>query len=75
MISKKARLIGGYGRYRSGILKLSQFLISHCLVRIRPKGAVLEARELADFMPVLKFAEISLQVREGKTSFAGLMEP
>jgi DNA mismatch repair protein MutS2 len=47
-------------------LRLSQFPdISLPLVRIRPEGAVLDAREIADFIPVLEIAqEISLQVRE-----------
>jgi DNA mismatch repair protein MutS2 len=47
-------------------LKLSSFPdISHLIIRIRPEGAVLEAVELADFMPLLSIASvISEQIKE-----------
>ncbi len=47
-------------------LRLSHFPeISHLLVKVRPEGAVLEAQELAGFMPVLNISsDISMQVRE-----------
>jgi len=47
-------------------LRLSHFPeISHLLLKVRPEGAVLEAHELAGFMPVLNISsDISMQVRE-----------
>ena len=80
-IEKRLGLIGEIRKIsqQGNPLRLSQFPdISLPLVRIRPEGAVLEARELADFMPVLEIAqEISLQVREGEDLpfLRGLAEP
>ena len=79
-IEKRLGLIGEIRKIsqQGNRLRLSQFPdISLPLVRIRPEGAVLEARELADLMPVLEIAqEISLQVREEELPFLrGLAEP
>ena len=79
-IEKRLGLIGEIRKIsqQGNRLRLSQFPdISLPLVRIRPEGAVLEARELADFMPVLEIAqEISLQVREEELPLLrGLAEP
>lgn len=39
--------------------------ITHLLLKIRPEGAVLDSRELSDFIPVLTIAfAISLQIKE-----------
>ncbi len=47
-------------------LKLSKFLdISQHIIKIKPDGAVLDAREISDFIPVLSISgDISQQIKE-----------